>query len=428
MQEFFLHYLWQMQYFDKAKLITTDGEPIEIFHPGTPNFHSGPDFGNARLRIHDIHWVGNVEIHSRSSHWYEHHHQHDESYDNVVLHVVWQDDKPVVRGDGTKIPTMELRGKVDQRLILKYRQLISSAFAIPCERSLRDVEPVVKTSMLSKVLMERLHRKADEVEEINSKNGGDWEETLYQLIFRNFGFKVNADPFFELSRHVPHKAIRKQGDKLLQIEALLFGQAGFLEERHGDAYYLQLRREHQLLTRKYNLGASKMSKAQWKFLRLRPANFPTLRLAQLSALLHHHNQLFSRIVESGGRSELHDLFAVAPSDYWHHHYSFSANASTAVHMLGVSSTENLLINTVVPLWVAYGRATDNQALIDRAVVLLENLPAEENSIITNWQNLGMDIRHSSDSQAAIELFNRYCHPHQCLRCAIGASLIRPNQN
>lgn len=428
MQEFFLHYLWEMQYFDKANLTTTDGEAVEIFHPGTTHAHSGPDFSNARLRIGDIHWVGHVEIHTQSSQWYEHHHQQDEAYDNVVLHVVWEDDKPVVRRDKSKVPSLELRGRVDQKLILKYRQLVNSSFAIPCQRSLRDVEEIVRTSMMSRVLIERLHRKADEVDVICKKNGGDWEETLYQLLFRNFGFKVNADPFFELSRHVPQKAVRKQADKLDQVESLLFGQAGFLDGAHGDKYFLQLKREYGLLTRKYSLGDSKMSKAQWKFLRLRPANFPTLRLAQLSALLHQRDHLFSRMIECPDKSALVTLFSVEPSGYWHHHYSFSAKSTESVHMLGASSMENLMINTVIPLWVAYGRSNDNQSLIDRAVILLEHLPAEENRIITAWQDLGMDIRHSSDSQAAIELFNRYCHSHQCLHCSIGASLVRPNEN
>src|SRR5436190_4111387 len=275
MQESFLHYLWQMQYFNKKDLATTDGESIEVFSQGILNTNSGPDFSNARLKIGAIAWVGSVEIHLNASGWFEHHHDTDRSYDNVILHVVWQNDKSITRHDLTPMPTLELRGRVDESLIRSYRQLISSSFAIPCQRSLPQVNAITRLSMIDKVMMARLERKAIEVLKLYEQNDNSWDETFYQLLSRNFGFKVNGDPFFQLSKLLPLKLLLKQGDKLEHLEALLLGQAGFLDATKGDEHFITLRREHKVLAQKFSIHDKRISKAQWRFLRLRPANFPT---------------------------------------------------------------------------------------------------------------------------------------------------------
>ena len=426
MQESFLHYLWQMQYFNKRELLTTAGETIEIFSLGVLNTDAGPDFANARIKIGQIAWVGSVEIHLLSSGWLDHHHDEDRSYDNVVLHVVWRHDKVITRNDKTPLPTLELKGRVDATLINTYRRLINSSFSIPCQRSLPGVDHLTKLSMLEKVLMQRLERKAEEVQTIYKQNRNNWEETFYQLLARNFGFKINAEPFFQLARLLPLKLLLKQADKQDQIEAMLFGQAGFLDASKGDDYYLKLRREHRLLAQKYSLQQKKMSKAQWRFLRLRPANFPSLRLAQLGSILHHHQNIFSAVRECENVTSLLQLFTVPPSYYWLNHYQFTKKSKNEEHALGKPSIENIIINTVVPVWVAYGKLSDEQSYIDRAVQVLQQLPAEENKITRAWKNVGMTTQTSFDSQALIELYNSFCQQKSCLNCAIGASLMRPS--
>ena len=415
-----------MQYFNKRELLTTDGERIEIFNPGILNTDAGPDFLNARVKIGPIAWVGSVEIHLHSSGWVDHHHDQDRSYDNVILHVVWQHDKVIARNDKTPLPTLELRNRVDEALINTYRRLINSSFSIPCQRSLPGVDHLTKLSMLEKALMQRLERKAEEVQTLYKQNRNNWEETFYQLLARNFGFKINAEPFFQLARLLPLKLLLKQADKQEQVEAMLFGQAGFLDASKGDDYYLKLRREHRLLAQKYSLQQNKMSKAQWRFLRLRPANFPSLRLAQLGSILHHRQNIFSAVLECEDVKSLTQLFTVPPSSYWLSHYQFTKKAKSAEHELGRSSIENIIINTVVPVWAAYGKLSDEQSYVDRAVQVLQQLPEEENKITRSWKNIGMTTQTAFDSQALIELYNSFCQQKSCLNCAIGASLMRPS--
>ncbi len=425
MHESFLSYLWQLQYFNKKELMTFDGEKIEIFNPGTLNTNAGPDFSNARIKIGSIDWVGSVEIHTVSSEWNVHHHDVDRAYDNVILHLVWQQDKEIIRKDKTLLPTLELKGRVDESLIKTYRQLVSSSFSIPCQRSLPDVNDITKLSMVEKALMERLERKAEEARALYTQNRNNWEETLYQLLARNFGFKINSEPFFQLARLLPLKILRKHSDKREQIEALLFGQAGFLESSKGDEYYSKLQREHRLLVQKYSLLQKKMSKAQWRFLRLRPANFPSLRLAQFGAILHSRQNLFSAILSVDDIKGLMSLFTAMPSSYWLSHYQFSKKSKSEVHELGQMSIENVIINTIAPVWVAYGRMIDEQKWVDLSLKILQQLPAEQNKITQAWKELGIISKTSFDSQGLIELYNNFCQQKNCLNCNIGASLMRP---
>jgi len=294
MNESFLHYLWQFQYFDKKNLCATEGEAISILKTGNMNTHAGPDFSNAKVRIADIEWAGNIEIHIKSSDWYAHKHDVDSAYENVVLHVVWENNKPVYRKDGTPLATLELKNKVNESILREYQKLIGNPAAIACERSFRHVSELVKFSMLDKALMQRLETKAQHVHELVKLNNGDWEETTYQLLAKNFGFKTNSDPFFQLSKSLPYKIIQKQS-QLILVEALLFGQAGMLETKTKDEYVTQLFREYHLLEQKFSLQDSKLNPSQWRFLRLRPANFPTVRLAQFAALLFSTKNIFSHL-------------------------------------------------------------------------------------------------------------------------------------
>ena len=423
MQESFLHYLWQFQFFEKTSLTTTQGEPVLIFNPGNRNAHAGPDFFNARIRMGNLEWVGSVEIHIHSSGWLDHCHEEDPAYENVVLHVVWKEDKPVRRRDGTWLPTIELKNRVADSLLLKYQRLINSPEEIPCAASFKQIPEITRLSMLDKVLAERLESKALYVLDLLKRNQNDWNETCYQLLSRNFGFNINAEPFQQLAQSLPYSIIRKHADKLVQVEALLFGQAGFLAGSLQDEYIKLLKREYALLSAKYGLRSGVLNIAQWRFLRLRPANFPTIRLAQLAALLHQQGHIFSALVEGG---DMRKVFTVRQSLYWQEHYHFSKKAKEEMSGLGSASIENILMNTVVPVLVAVGKTRDDQAFVDRAIELLQELPSEVNSITKRWKQLGINVNTAFDSQASLELYTHYCLKRRCLECNIGASLFKPS--
>lgn len=425
MQESFLHYIWQQQYFNKQDLLTTEGEPIQVLHPGNRNTHAGPDFFNARLRIGDLEWVGSVEIHINASGWMHHRHDVDPAYENVILHVVWKNDKPVKRRDDTILSAIELNHRVDEQLLLSGYRLINSPDTIPCAALLSNVPEVVKMSALDNALLERLENKANDVLAMLQRNGNDWEETCYQLLCKNFGFKVNAEPFLQLAHSLPYRTLLKHADNLLQLEALLFGQAGLLEEKKEDEYYNFLVREYSFLSHKYQLSAKKLSKAQWRFLRLRPANFPTIRLAQLASLIHHQKNIFSKIISLSSQ-ELKPIFAVKQSDYWLRHYQFFKKTQDTIAGLGAASIENIIINTVVPLLTAYSKAKDESIFIERAIEVLHQTPAESNTITKQWVTLGINVKSAFDSQALLGLHSNFCLRKKCLECKIGASLIKPS--
>lgn len=425
MNESFLHYIWQFQYFNKEDLKCSNGDEIIVFNPGFKNTHAGPDFYNAKLKLGPIEWAGSVEIHIQSSGWREHRHQDDPNYENVVLHVVWEENEMITRKDGTLLPTLELKNRVASSFFLQYKRIVHSKNKIPCANAIHAVPDIVRISMLDKALMARLEAKAFHVAEMLQKNNGDWEETCYQMLCRNFGFKVNTDPFLQLAQSLPFKILMKHGDRLEQMEALVFGQAGFLKETVNDPYYLLLKREYALLRKKYALGTRQMSKGQWRFLRLRPANFPTIRLAQLTSVLYHHKNLFSKIISTTSWKELIPIFSVKPSAYWLHHYQFFKIQKKEIPALGRMSIENIIINSIVPMLVAYGKSKDDQRYVDRAVQLLQDTSAEENNILRAWETLGLNSTSAFDSQALIELHNSFCVRRRCLDCNIGFALLQP---
>jgi hypothetical protein len=425
MQESLLHYIWQFQYFDRIRLQTTTGEKISVFHPGFRNTHAGPDFLNARIKIGELEWIGNVEIHIHASGWNDHQHHRDPAYDNVVLHVVWKEDSFISNSDGSPMPTLELTGRVEDSLILGYNKILLNPEPIPCAASLANVKSITTLSMLEKALMNRLENKADVVIQMLRGNNNDWEETCYQLLCRNFGFKVNADAFLVLSKAASYRLLLKHADKLIQIEAFLFGQAGFLDESFSDDYYHVLKREYTLLNQKFHLNESKLTKARWKFLRLRPANFPTIRIAQLATLIQQQSNLFSKFLEAPNYEAIVDILSTSQSEYWRHHYLFDNLIEEEINAIGKMSVDNIIVNTVVPLLVAYGRFMDMQDYINRAVDLLQYIDSEQNSIIRTWSQLGLKSKTAFDSQALIELHNNYCLRRKCLDCTIGSSLIRP---
>lgn len=426
MSESFLHYLWQFQYFDKKELKTTAGEQLVIFNPGMLNGDAGPDFSQAKVKIDSIDWAGNVEIHFQSSGWTDHGHHLDQAYENVVLHVVWTEDKPVYRRDGSRIPTLELKERVDEQLISEYKKLINQPSPIPCEHSFRRIDNLIKLSMVDKALMKRLEDKANRVNVLLAQNNGDWEETAYQSLAANFGFQVNKEPFVFLAKALPYRIIQKHRDQLLQMEALLFGQAGFLVAKTKDEYITNLYNEYSFLSKKYSFNSSQMNPALWKYLRLRPANFPTLRIAQFAAMLQSTKNIFSHLIEAVSYQELQRFFEITTSSYWQSHYRFGKKAGGIVPSFGDSSADMVIINTVVPLLVAYGKAKDDWSLVDKAVNILQQIPVEKNKIVSVWKNLGYSGKTAFDSQGLIELYQNFCQQRQCLNCAIGSSILKPD--
>jgi len=372
-------------------------------------------------------WVGSVEIHINASGWTQHKHDSDPAYENVILHVVWKDDRPVKRKDNTLLSSVELKNRVDEQLLLQCHKLVNSPEPIPCAGVLNKVHDLVKISTLDGVLIQRLEKKAQSVLATLQRNNNDWEETCYQLLCRNFGFNVNTEPFLQLAQSLSYKILLKHAGNLLQIEALLFGQAGMLEEEKEDEYYNLLRREYMLLGHKYQLTERKLNKAQWRFLRLRPANFPTIRLAQLASLIHYQKNIFSRMLEEASPKGLKAIFRIQQSDYWRCHYRFFKKVEEDIAGLGEASIENIIINTTVPLLTAYSKSKDEQILLERAVEIMRHIPAESNTITKQWVNLGMNIGSAFDSQALLELHNDLCLRKKCLECKIGASLVKPSQ-
>ncbi|QDK78465.1 DUF2851 family protein [Spirosoma sp. KCTC 42546] len=429
MPEIFLYFIWQYQYFTNNNLITTDGESVQVLHTGFRNHEAGPDFTNARLLINEVEWVGTVEMHTRTSDWLVHRHQHDRAYDNVILHVVWQDDRlangrRVDRANGTPLPTLELQPLIDSTLLDRYQVLSDSVDAIPCAGQFRSVAPLRITSMLDKAMLQRLERKAEGVRQLVEQAGGDWEETAYRLLAMNMGFKINADPMAQLSRAVPLKAILKHRDVLVQVEAMLYGTAGLLDTDESDDYIKTLQREYRFLASKYSLTDKQVAAHTWKWGRLRPANFPTLRLAQLARLVTYHASLFSLFAGTRDSETLLNALQITPSNYWQSHYRFGKQTDKSVSALGLNSAENIVINTVVPLLAAYAHHRGQPAYIDRAIELLEQLPAEKNRLTDTWDTLGLGVRTAFDSQAAIELYNEFCSVKKCLSCQIGAALLK----
>ncbi|MDP5121206.1 MAG: DUF2851 family protein [Spirosomaceae bacterium] len=423
MQEAFLHYIWQTQRFLTTNLKTTDGEEIRVFKKGFLNTNAGPDFTNARLQIGDVEWAGNVEVHVNAAEWYAHKHQQDEAYENVILHVVWQNDRDVFRADGSKIPVLELVNIVSEKLVEKQSQLINSQSLIPCENQFAEVSEFTKVSMLGSALTQRLQQKAVVVAELFTANNSDWEETAYQALAKNFGFKLNAEPMLQLAQNLPLKILQKHRNNSVQIEALLFGMAGFLEESGGD-FAVKLKSEYDFLSLKYGLKSKQLNAHEWKFLRTRPANFPTIRLAQFAALVASQQSFFSLFTQTVDVDAIKKAFEIEQSDYWQNNYHFDKPLAKPLKQLGKASIENLLVNSVVPTLVCYAQYVDNREFIERAEQILESLPPENNKITRKWESLGLKIQSSFDSQAGIELFNNYCQKRKCMNCKIGAEVLK----
>ena len=422
--EDFLHYIWKFRLFDNTDLKTVDGEAIHIYSAGIHNTHSGPDFSNARIHIGDTTWAGNVEIHVPSSDWRKHNHINDEAYKNVILHVVYRDDEPVITADGNKLPTLELENRISPDLYNRFHSLVyGNQTIIPCEGSIGHIDDMTIGTWLTRVLVERLEKRAEIVIKALDQNRGDWEETFYQFLAANFGFKTNALPFEMLAKSLPQNILAKHKNNPLQIEALIFGQAGFLDGDVVDEYPKKLKTEYDFLRKKYSI--TPIENHLWKFLRMRPQNFPTIRLAQFAALIIKSNHLFSKILDIREVKGLRDLFTeIQVNPYWEEHYRFDAPSKPSSKNLGQSSVDVLLLNTLAVFLFSYGKHLQLEYYISRSMKLLESLPKEENNIINDFDVLGVKVKNAFESQALLELKNNYCNFKKCLQCGIGNKILK----
>jgi len=419
MKEEFLHYIWKYRLFNNNSLIADTGDKIEVLNQGTHNFDAGPDFFNAKIKINNTVWAGNVEVHINSSDWFKHHHQNNKAYDNIILQVVYKNDKQVHRENGEIIPTIELQ--FDKKLWKKYDSLIGNQSWIACQSDIEAVDSFIIQNWIDKLAIERLGNKSLRIKELLMQNNNSWESAFYQHLAANFGFKLNAMPFELLAKSLPLNYLAKHKNDLSQIEALLFGQAGFLNEPEGDEYYINLRKEYLYLSRKFDLKP--MENHLWKFLRSRPGNFPTVRIAQFASLIHKSSALFSKIIETKKIEDLNQLFSAVPSAYWKNHFIFNKESVKKEKNLGKFAADILLINTVVPFLFVYGKAKGIYEIQDRAVELLENIKAENNSIVSQWNKIGIKSLNAYQSQALIQLKNVYCNAKRCLHCPIGNKII-----
>lgn len=423
MKEAFLHYIWQHQYFDKTDLKTEDGEMVQVLRTGFYHTDAGPDFKEAVVRIGDVEWSGSVEIHVNASDWQRHSHQTDLKYNQVILHVVWKADQIITRTDGTPIPTLELKNRVLPAMLQKYEALQRASSTIPCASFWPAVPDITKSMMLERALTERLELKGEEVMQVFKANENDWEQTTYQLLCKAFGFKINQEPFERLAKALPWSVVRRHRQNIFQVEALLFGQAGFLENVSGE-YGHKLLSEYTYLSHKYGLRPQALARHHWNFLRMRPANFPTVRLAQLAAVLAKQTHFFANLIEASTLKDYEKVFSEPVSAYWEQHYDFDKASKTNQAGIGKGSIHNLIVNVVVPLLAAYTQYTQDSTYLDKAVELLEKVKEASNRITRQYEELGWKARTAADNQAALGLYKMYCAPVNCLRCAVGNKIIR----
>jgi len=419
MRESILHYVWQHKLFTAQHLVTTEGEPVDVIDVGKHNTDAGPDFFNAKIRIGETLWAGNVEIHSRSTDWNKHSHHTDKAYDSVILHVVSEIDGEIFRMDGAKIPQLVL--VYPTHIAHNYDRLITEQKWIPCEDKISTVPSIVVQSWKNALLTERLEQKMQAITTLLTESNQHWEEAFYITLARNFGFGTNSQAFESLAKSVPLSVLGKHKDQLLQLEAVLFGQAGLLTDEATDEYSARLKQEYSFMKAKF--GLQPMNASQWKLLRLRPDNFPHVRIAQFASLIHLSSKLFSKIVDKPEMEYLRSIFVCEPSDYWKRHYLFSHESPERDKKLGAQSINIILINTVVPFLFCYAQQKNNEALKDKALLLLEQLPSERNAIITAWQKLGINSSSAYDSQALLQLKKQYCDDKKCLRCRIGHKVL-----
>jgi len=422
MKEEFLYYIWQYKLFSKKGLCTTENQEITIVKSGIQNLNSGPDFLNSRLKIDAQLWAGNVEMHVKSSDWYIHKHEEDTNFDSVILHIVWEHDAVIFMRDNKPLPTLELKNFVDEKLLLNYKSLIFSQQSwILCENKIKNVDKFLIDNWLERLYFERLEQKSTFIKELLQQTNYDFEAVLFQLIAKNFGLKVNGDSFLQLAKSIDFSILRKVSFDEQKLTALFFGQAGFLEKEVEESYHRQLKKEYEYLKHKYNLKP--IAHGQFQFFRMRPHNFPTIRITQLASLFFTHQNLFSKLMGITKKEEFYTLFSFAIQEFWKTHFTFESVSKKSLKKLSKGFIDLLLINTIIPLKFMFLKSrgeTDEDGIMQ----LIRQISSEKNSIISNFSDLNIVAKTALESQALLELKNFYCTNKRCLQCAIGNDLLK----
>lgn len=423
MREDFLHYLWKYKKFDFTNAETTQGEKVLLIDSGTHNFNSGPDFFNAQLKIGGQLWAGNVELHCKASDWYFHQHEKDRNYDNVILHVVWENDVEVHRENKSTIPALSLKNLVDKDLINGYRQLFASSQNwINCEKNFKDVDNFTLRHWQERLYLERLEEKSVFILDLLKKSENNWEAVLFQMLAKNFGLNLNGDALLSMAQSLDFSVVKKSSHSNLALEALFFGQAGLLRRELKTPYFQTLKEEYSYLKHKYNLSNSGIIAP--KYFRLRPDNFPNIRLSQLASLYFNHKNLFSVLIASKSLAIIYEVLDVEASAFWKAHFTFPKKHKERQKKLSSAFKDLVLINTIIPLSFCYSHARGNDE-VDDLLSLMEQIPAEDNKIIQNFRKLQKrSVENALQSQAMVQLKNNYCEPNKCLECALGVKLLQ----
>ena len=423
MKEDFLHYLWRFKKFDISNLQTFNKEPVTILHSGDYLQLAGPDFFNAQLIIGNQKWAGNVEIHLKSSDWYIHHHEKDEAYENVILHVVWEHDNEIFRQNNTVIPVLEIKNYVSTESIENYQSLLQPKSWIFCEKQLASVDTFVFRNWKERLFFERLERKSKPVEELLIATGFDWEAVLFCLLAKNFGLNTNGEIFLKIASAIPFAVIRKESNEVEKLEALLFGKANLLNDQKEDQYFLSLKKGYHYLTHKYIIEKTIIPPVQ--FFKHRPDNFPTIRLSQLANLYAGNQHLFSRIINANAVVLLYEIFSVGVTDYWKTHYQFDKESPKKIKLLSKAFIDLIIINTVVPLQFAYAKAQGKE-ISENIIEMMGQISPESNAIIDKFKCIGVSVTNAFETQSLLQLKNDYCAKGRCLECAVGLEILKRN--
>ncbi|HWY10466.1 MAG TPA: DUF2851 family protein [Bacteroidia bacterium] len=415
------HFIWRYKLLKPGPLLSMNGSKLKILNPGELNKDAGPDFFNAKIEIDDIMLAGNVEIHVNSSDWIKHGHEKDKSYDNLILHIVYNYDKAIPQNSANNVEVLELKNYVDDSVLKKYKALVSSVSTLPCSKQIKNVDELKLRSWIQRMLIERLESKTDYAKHLFEASQNDFTQTFYLMLARNFGFKINGEPFELLAKHLPIQILLKHSANSFQLEGLLYGVAGFLSKSYKNKYLQQLQNEFEFLKNKYKLVELDVS--LWKMLRLMPANFPTVRIWQFAMLIHKCPELFSSPEKFNTVETLSKAITFKHEGYWGDHYIFDGKSVKNVKAIGRNSIQNLITNTFAPFLFFYGKKTGNDKLIDAAAECFHQLPFEDNHKTRHFVKAGLKFETSAESQGLINLFDNYCKNKLCLQCGVASNLL-----
>ena len=426
MKEDLLHFIWKYKKLPLDNLVGTNNEALSIVDTGIHNHLAGPDFFNAKVNIGGQLWAGNVEIHLKSSDWYAHHHEKDANYNNVILHVVWDDDASVFRSDNSEIPTLELKNYIPRGILDAYQKLLdkNGVKFINCEKDIANVDSFLLDNWLERLYFERLERKSKWVFELLESSKNDWEQVLFAMLLKNFGLKINGTSFLSLAETLDFSTVRKLQSDTLALESVFYGMSHLLDsEEILDDYYIRLKKEYAYLKNKFSLEEGSVQKPE--FFKLRPPNFPTIRLSQLANLYANRQNLFSNVIHASDLDEIYSLFQVTASVYWNAHFTFGKTSKKSIKRLTKSFIDLLIINTLLPLKFCYAQY-QGMEVNEEITHIISQVKKEENSIIANFKHHGISIGNAKESQAVLQLYNEYCTQNKCLQCAVGNSLLQEN--